>query len=353
MLKSISAGLLALLMGASGFAAGSQYNIVTGSENGTYIRIGNDLATYVAPKAGIELRALPSQGSVENIKRMRDEPGTKLALIQADVYQAYKDLAATGNREALRIIAPLRVVLPLYNEEIYMVVRSDSPLRSISDIRGQRINIGPIGSGTAMTAETLYRMMFGQPMADDKISTLSNENALIALVKDKTIDVVMVVAGQPAKLFLGMEPGVEKYFRLLELDDAPSTAAALLTYSLSTIRTSSYPLWLTQDQKTLAVKTLLVTYDYNLPETRGALASFAKSLCENFRVLQTEGHAKWREVSLSLPPLGAGWSYYPATSQQLSRCTTPMSSATSSQPGQRQRSACGLQNEVLGLCPGS
>ena len=353
MLKLMWVGLLAWLTAVCGHAAGLQYNIVTGSENGTYIRIGNDLATYVAPKAGIELRALPSKGSVENIKRMRDEPGTKLALIQADVYQAYKDLATAGNREALRIIAPLRVVLPLYNEEIYMVVRSDSPLRSISDIRGQRINIGPIGSGTAMTAATLYRMMFGEPMADEKISTLSNEDALIALVKDKTIDVVMVVAGQPAKLFVGIEPGVEKYFRLLQLDDAPTTVAAFGTYVPSTIRASSYPVWLTQDQPILAVKTLLVTYDYNLPQTREALVRFAKSLCENFRTLQSEGHAKWREVSLSLPPLGAGWSYYSATSEQLRRCSVPMSSTTLSQPVKRQRSSCGLQNEVLGLCPGS
>jgi hypothetical protein len=350
MLKWILTGLLPLLTGVCGHAAGLQHNIVTGTENATYFRIGSDLATHVAPEAGIELRVLPSKGSVENIKRLRDEPGTKLALIQVDVYEAYKDLAASGNREALRIIAPLRVVLPLYSSELHMVVRADSPLRSVSEIRDQRINIGPLGSGNAMAAATLYRMMFNSLMAEDKVSTMSNEDALIALVKDKSVDVVIVAAGQPAALFLGMEPGAEKYFRLLKLDDTPATTAALDTYTKSTIRASSYPAWLSEDHPALAVKALLVTYDYNLPETRSALARFAKSLCKNFGTLQSQGHAKWREVSLSLPPLGPGWRYYPPTEEQLRRCTSRGTSVTVSKPMKRPYSSCALRDQVLGLC---
>ena len=176
-----------------------------------------------------------------------------------------------------------------------------------------------MGNGTAMTAMTLYRMMFDRPISDDKISTLSNEEALIALVRDKMIDVVIVVAGQPVQLFLGIEPGAEKYFSLLKFDDTPATTAALGTYTKSTIRASSYPAWLTEDQPTLAVKTLLVTYNYNLPQPHSALVRFAKSFCENFPILQSEGHTKRREVSLSLPPLGPGWSYYAPIEEQLGR----------------------------------
>ncbi len=62
------------------------------------------------------------------------------------------------------MIRPLRVIMPLYNEEIYFVVRADSPLQYVHDIRGARINTGPIGSGTALTTTTLYRSMFGEPI---------------------------------------------------------------------------------------------------------------------------------------------------------------------------------------------
>ena len=98
-----------------------QYKIVTASERGTYIVLGRDLATYVAGDAGIELESLPSAGSSENVFRLRYEPGVKLALVQSDVFQAFLDQAAAGNKEAGTIIRPLRLIMPLYNEKIHFV----------------------------------------------------------------------------------------------------------------------------------------------------------------------------------------------------------------------------------------
>ena len=81
-----------------------------------------------------------------------------------------------------------------------------------------RINAGELGSGTALTSATLYRLMFNEPMADANATYLSNEEALARLVTDKTIDVVAVVAGQPAKLLVDMKPESRKLIRLLKLD---------------------------------------------------------------------------------------------------------------------------------------
>ena len=79
--------------------------MVTASEKGTYIILGRDLATYIAPDANIELEALPSAGSSENVSRLRFEAGVKLALVQSDVYQAFLDQAAAGNKDAGDIIS--------------------------------------------------------------------------------------------------------------------------------------------------------------------------------------------------------------------------------------------------------
>ncbi len=341
-LISLMMGLLALPIWAQ---SKLQYNIVTASENGTYIQIGRDLENFVAPAAGIDLKALPSKGSVENMRRLRDEPGTKLALVQSDVYQAFKDLAARGNVEAERIVRPLRVVLPLYNEEIYVVTRSDSPLKYISEIRNQRINIGPIGSGSAITASTLYQSMFGVKIPESQVSSLSNEEALIQLVRDRSIDVVILVAGQPSQIFLGMEPGVEKYFKLLSRDESAAVSQALIPYSKSEIRSQSYPHWLSKDVPALAVKTMIVTYDYSVPQTREALGRFAKSLCDNFALLQAKGHPKWHDVSLKLTPLSPDWSYYPPTEAQIKGCST---TASIGRPSGRRN--CPFHDRVLGLC---
>ncbi|WP_321918124.1 TAXI family TRAP transporter solute-binding subunit, partial [Paraburkholderia sp. J11-2] len=126
MLKTTLAGvatLIALLFSALAVAADANYKIVTGPERGTYIQIGQDLSKWVAPPAGIDLEVIPSKGSAENVQRMRFEPGVKLALVQSDVYQAYVDMANSGNEEAGTLIRPLRLIMPLYDEEIYFVVR--------------------------------------------------------------------------------------------------------------------------------------------------------------------------------------------------------------------------------------
>src|SRR6185295_1326038 len=140
---------------APAVAAGAQYKIVTASEKGTYIVIGRDLATYIAAPVGIELEALPSAGSAENVRRLRFEPGVKFALVQSDVYQAFLDQAAGGNADATAMIRPLRVILPLYNEEIYFLARADSDLNYVHDVRDAKINVGELGSGTALTTTTL------------------------------------------------------------------------------------------------------------------------------------------------------------------------------------------------------
>lgn len=328
------------------------YKIVTASERGTYIQIGRDLARFVAPQAGIQLEAMPSKGSADNVSRLRYDTNVKLAIVQSDVYQAFLDYAAKDNREAAELIRPLRVVLPLYDEEIYFVVRADSPLQFVHEIKDRKINIGPLQSGTAMSASTIYRLMFRQPMQDGNVTTLTNEEALIRLSSGNSIDVVVIVAGQPAKLLADMKPEARQYVRLLKVDfDNPATKAALQTYVPATIRSASYPNWLDQDVNGLAVKSYMVTYDYTYRATVDHLAALARSLCQNFQVLQTEGHPKWREVRLSLPPLGRGWTYYPPMERVLRSCQAPETiEPAAGRASGAARQTCTQQERILGLC---
>jgi len=205
-----------------------------------------------------------------------------------------------------------------------------------------------------MSASTIYRLMFNEPIPDQLVSTLTNEEALLKLSSDKSIDVVVIVAGQPAKLLADMKPEAKQLVRLLKIDpDNPTTRAELQTYVPATIRSASYPNLLDQDVSGLAVKSYLVTYDYSYRTTIDHLTQFAQSLCQNFAVLQTEGHPKWRDVRLSLPPLAKGWTYYAPTARVLNACGNASASAPppptpASAPGHR---ACSQQEKILGLCP--
>jgi len=335
----------ALCLHGGGAVAAADYKIVTANEKGTYFAIGVDLAKYVAPEATIKLEVLPTAGSAANVKHLRYDPGVKFAIVQADVYQAFLDRAAGGNKEASTIIRPLRVILPLYNTEIHYIVRADSPLNYLHDIRNAKINGGLLGSGAALITHTLYRMMFDAPIPEANDSFLSNEEALVKLIGDKTVDLVVVAAGQPAPLIANMKPEAQKFIKLLKFDPAhPSSKLPLTVYSHSVVSVSSYPNLLKEDFTTVSVGAFLVTYDYNLAFTVGHLIRFARSLCQNFPTLQAQGHPKWREVSLSLPTLGPGWIYYPPTTREIRACL-----AKTKTPAKSSRK-CSAEERILGFC---
>lgn len=331
-------------------ATALDFNIVTAGERGTYIQIGKDLAAMVAKPAGIDLGVLPSNGSVENVKRLRYDPGIKLALVQSDVYQSFLDIAP-NLREAADIIRPLRVIMPLYDEEIYFLVAAGSPLNWIHEIKGQPINIGPAGSGTALSTTTLYRLMFGETPSN--VTRLPNEQALLRLTESKE-GVVAIVGGQPTPLLANMKPEAKQLLKILKLDpNHPTTAAGLKTYFQATVRQISYPNLLDDDQQAYSVKALLVTYDFSYRSKQKPSASMlvrlAKSLCDNFNVLQESGHSKWRDVRIALPPLGTGWSYYEPTARELRACARERA-PPAALPATSTSTPCPQRAEVLGLC---
>ncbi|AKJ27802.1 TAXI family TRAP transporter solute-binding subunit [Caldimonas brevitalea] len=349
----IKSALMTLVLGVCTTLAAhaAPDRLVAGPERGTYVQVARDLSKLVAKPAGIDLDVAPSKGSTENVRRLRAEQGVRLAMVQSDVYQAFVNEAKAGDADAAQLIKPLRVVLPLYDEEIYFVTRADSPLTYIHEIKDKRINLGPVGSGTALTATTLYRLMFGTPIADRNMSFLSNEEALLKLATDRSIDVAVVVAGQPAKLFADMKQEARQYVKLLKLDpQASESQAATSIYNHSAIRSASYPNWLQDDVATLSTKALLVTYNYRTPDLQQLLTRFALSMCRNFDQLRAEGHAKWQEVSLTLPPLGAGWSYYGPTERILGNCSALQSSPKLDGAPARTAASCPQDKVVLGLC---
>jgi TRAP transporter TAXI family solute receptor len=341
-ISAFTAAALCLHGGAA--VAAIEYKIVTANEKGTYFAIGVDLAKFVAPDAAITLEVLPTAGSAANIKHLRYDPGVKFAIVQADVYQAFVDRAAGGSKEASTIIRPLRVILPLYNTEIHYIVRADSPLNYLHDIANAKINGGLLGSGAALITHTLYRMMFNAPIPEANASFLSNEEALVKLIGDKSVDVVVVAAGQPAPLIANMKPEAQKFIKLLKFDPThPSSKLPLTVYSHSVVNASSYPNLLKEDFTTVSVGAFLVTYDFNLEGTVGNLTRFARSLCQNFSTLQAQGHPKWREVSLSLPALGPGWTYYSPTTREIRACLAR------TKPKAPPRK-CSAEERILGFC---
>lgn len=317
--------------------------IATNPEPGAQAGIARDIARFVGPAAGLDIEVITGSGPADSMQRLLDMPGVKLALLPSDVAFAYADAARQGNADANRLLAPIRVITPLYREPIYLIARADSPLNSLQDIRNARINAGPLKSGSALTATTLYRLMFDAPIPDDHVSFLDPEEALVRLTGDHSVDVVFMVAEQSTRLLAKMKQEARRYIKLLKFDaSSPMAAKALHLYDADTVPAASYPNLLDEDLPALATRVYLVTYGPRREEDEARLGRFAKAWCQQLPRMQSEGLPLWHEVELAPAELKAQWHYAKTARQELTACSgskAPLPAAS-----------CSQQERVLGLC---
>jgi TRAP-type uncharacterized transport system substrate-binding protein len=326
-MKPTLAAVIASLLYCGALGAAAQFKLVTATE-GADLELGQDLARFVAPAADIDLGVSASGNSAESLRRLRFEPGVKLATVQSDVYQAFLDQAARGSASAGELVKPLRVVMPLHKDEIHFIARADAPYDHLHEIQDARINIGPPGSDTAATIVSLYPLLFGKPFGTSQATQFSHEKALIKLTTDKSIDVVAIVGGQPVAVLAKMKPAARQYIKLLGLDPRhASSRVALRRYLPATVRAESYPSLLSADLPALGAPVYLLTQDFRDHYTEHRLILLGRSLCRDVAVLRAKGHAKWQEVEPKLGQLPPGMSYYQPTASELKACPAPRPAA--------------------------
>ncbi len=334
----------AMALGAPQAGAATPFGIAAGPARSADARAAGDLSRFVAPGADIRLDVETTSGSLATLERLGASAAPKLGIVQADAYTTLLERADRGDAEAARIMRPMRVIVPLYRQELYLVVRADAPLNTFADLRGARINVGPPGSGTALTLDTLFRLAFDEPLAASNALQLPTEGALVRLVTDRSVDVVAFIDGQPAQLLADMKPASRRFIRLLPFDPPPAARERISQrYTRATIRAASYPNLLDDDLPALAVQTYLVANDIELRRTPAEAVRFARELCRELPQLQAAGHPKWAEVRLALPELGPGAFYQELAARELQACAEDAASAPSA-------AGCTPQQRALGFC---
>ena len=277
-------------------AAEFEKNILTGGPKGTYIQIGRDMAKLGAA-CGQTLNVQESAGSLENFIGVRNRKNTQFGIVQSDVLE-YLKTYESGNAEIQNAVKGVRIMFPLYNEEIHLLARKD--IASVRDLEGKKIAVGKQDSGTFLTASLVLDIL--RVKADrQKIGT---DEAMEKLLSGE-IDALFYVAGYPTALFQSDAISVDR-FHLLPLDE-PALQA---TYVPATIPAGTYG-FQPEPVKVVAVKAVLMTYDYDVKknayhrESCKAVSDFSSLILTNLEKLRSEGHPKWKSVDLTdLPP---GW----------------------------------------------
>jgi TRAP-type uncharacterized transport system substrate-binding protein len=128
---------------------------------------------------GIELKIVASEGSLDNLNRLSDPKAhVDIALVQSglSVNDDTSDLVSLGS---------------VFYQPLTIFYRSPKPLLRLSELRSQRIAIGPEGSGTRFLALALLKANEIEPQGPTRLLSLEGEEARRALL-NKQADAVFL-----------------------------------------------------------------------------------------------------------------------------------------------------------------
>jgi uncharacterized protein len=139
------------------------FRIGTAATGGSFFEIGGVVAGAISGPTGgppcghggtcgvpgLVAVAQATPGSIENL-RMINSGQIESGFAQADLagwaYHGSKIFAEAGPQRQLRTVASL------FPEATHLVVRADSPIHKLADLKGKRLSLGESGSGTAADA---------------------------------------------------------------------------------------------------------------------------------------------------------------------------------------------------------
>lgn len=126
--------------------------LATSSHGGAYSQVGKELCHILNKKdSALQMTVRHTSGSPANLDALNDQK-VQMALVQNDVlhdhyYRDGKSSASKSNRYL--------AITSLYTEKLQVVARKTASIRTISDLKGKTICIGPENSGSTREAKLL------------------------------------------------------------------------------------------------------------------------------------------------------------------------------------------------------
>ncbi|MBQ4403662.1 MAG: TAXI family TRAP transporter solute-binding subunit [Selenomonadaceae bacterium] len=249
---------LALAVGVAGCGGSGEkeqfINIATGGTAGTYYPIGGAIAE-VLNKSGMNASAQSTGASVANINMLKDKQ-VELAIVQNDItYYAVngEEMFKDGGK-----IENLTGIASLYPETCQFIVREDSGIKAITDLKGKRVAVGAAGSGAEANARQIFEA-YGITYDDVDEQFLSFAEGSYAL-KDGTVDAAFVTAGYPTASV--QDIASQNKIRLLPVGDEQikKLSEKYPFYTKTTVPAGVYQ-GFDQEVQTVSVMAILVAND--------------------------------------------------------------------------------------------
>lgn len=227
--------------------------ITTGGTTGPYFAVGNgmvDLFEQYIPDTIHSVRS--SGGGVENI-RLLLEGKAELGLVMADIASfAYNGKPKLGG---LKNGQNLRAVTALYPNFVHIISLKENGITTIDDLKGKRVGVGDVGSGTEVNARTILEA-YGIFYQDIEEHYLSYRESVIEL-RNGNIDAAFLTSGLHNSMILELAETDDVQFIPIAKEKVETIAEKFPYYSHDFIPKQIYK----NDQpiSTAAITNLLLT----------------------------------------------------------------------------------------------
>lgn len=310
----------------------STIGLIAGGAGSTDARIAADIAEVLDEADRLRVLPIMGRGSVQNIADLIYLKGVDVAIVHLDA------LTDTMQRGTIPREGSVQYIAKLFQEEIHILARKE--IASMSDLNGKIVSIGPIGSGTELTASALLDLTHVTP----NIMHDTQSGALDRLRRGE-ISAMVVVGGKPVPLLQGIEAGSGLHFLSI-----PLNTQLVNTYLPTTLDRQYYPNLIPPGPPidTVAVGSVLVTLASPSDTARAKRVNrFVDTLFERFDQFRQPGfHPKWQEVNLSAQV--QGWTRYPEVVNLLKKdlpTDADLRTSFDSYLSQSGQSASGMNNE--------
>ncbi|MFE9769203.1 TAXI family TRAP transporter solute-binding subunit [Streptomyces sp. NPDC005808] len=175
---------------------GGEITFSTGTPSGVYQKYGELLQGELSKDMPrLDVKLLNSDGSQENVSRV--------ATGQADFTIAAADAVATYTLQGKAGADLLRSCARLYDDYVHLVVSRTSSIRSVADLRGKRVAVGPTGSGVRLIANHVLQAA-GLDPAKDIVPLADGISTMPTLLKEHKIDAFFWSGGLPTQAVLDL-----------------------------------------------------------------------------------------------------------------------------------------------------
>jgi len=250
---------------------------ITGPPAGTYAKFGHNIAMACQP---MDINVLGSAGSVDNVtKLMTPKSNIDFGITQLDVLEGIKTSKGASSK-----IGDIKMIMPLYLEEIHLIVHKNRGISKLKDLNNKKVNIGPKTSGTFMSANRIRELT--------KIKwNESNMKIIEAFPKlmQGALDAIFYVAGKPFPILSKFPKDISEEIELISIKDKALDSI----YNSAEIPENTYP-WQPNKIQTYSVQSILAS---GVSASNSKVTLLTQCIIKKLSELKTKRHKKWGEVN--------------------------------------------------------